>query len=49
MRSTTHRAEIEALFQQADAIVEAYAPDAVIDDLAPLLERRGMHRDSVTA
>lgn len=57
MRSTTHRAELEALFQQlgqahadhnADAIVEAYAPDAVIDDLAPPLGRRGMYRDSVT-
>jgi ketosteroid isomerase-like protein len=57
MSSTTNRAEIEALFQQlaqahadhdADAIVEAYAPDAVIDDLAPPLGRRGMHRDSVT-
>jgi uncharacterized protein (TIGR02246 family) len=58
MSSTIHRAEIDALFQQlvkahadhdADAIVEAYAPDAVIYDLAPPLGRRGMHRDSVTA
>jgi ketosteroid isomerase-like protein len=58
MSSTTHRAEIEALFQQlaqahadhdADAIVEAYAPDAVIYDLAPPLGRRGMHRDSGAA
>ena len=42
MRSTTHRAEIEALFQQADVIVEAYAPEAVIDDLVPLLGRCGI-------
>jgi uncharacterized protein (TIGR02246 family) len=56
MNSTTDRAEIEALFQRlarahadhdADAIVEAYAPDAVIYDLAPPLGRRGMKRDSV--
>ena len=56
--TTTDRAEIEALFQQlvkahanhdADAIVEAYAPDAVIYDLAPPLGRHGMNRDSVTA
>ena len=56
MSSTADRAEIEALFQQlgrahadrdADAIVEAYAPDAVIYDLAPPLGRRGMNRDSV--
>jgi ketosteroid isomerase-like protein len=33
----------------ADAIVEAYAPDAVIYDLAPPLGRRGMKRDSVVA
>ena len=52
------RAAIEALFQQwvkahadrdADAIVEAYAPDAVIHELAPPLVRRGMKRDSVAA
>ena len=58
MSSTADRAEIEALFQQlgkahadrdADAIVEAYAPDAVIYDLAPPLVRRGMKRDSVAA
>jgi uncharacterized protein (TIGR02246 family) len=58
MSSTTDRAEIEALFQQlarahahrdADAIVEAYAPDAVIYELAPPLGRRGMNRDSVAA
>ena len=45
MSSTTDRTEIEALFQRlarahvdhdADAIVEFYAPDAVIYDLAPL-------------
>jgi uncharacterized protein (TIGR02246 family) len=54
----TDRTEIEALFQQlvrahadhdADAIVEAYAADAVIYDLAPPLGRRGMNRDSVAA
>ena len=58
MRSTSDRAEIEALFQRlarahadhdADAIVEAYAPDAVIFDLAPPLGSRGMNRDSVAA
>lgn len=56
MTSTTDRAEIEALFQQlarahadhdADAIVDAYAQDAVIYDLAPPLGRVGMSRDSV--
>jgi uncharacterized protein (TIGR02246 family) len=56
MNSTTDRAAIEALFQQlarahadhdADAITEAYAPDAVIYDLAPPLGRRGMNRNSV--
>jgi ketosteroid isomerase-like protein len=31
------------------AIVEAYALDAVIDDLAPPRGCRSMHRDSVTA
>jgi uncharacterized protein (TIGR02246 family) len=54
----TDRTEIEALFQQlvrahadhdADAIIEAYAADAVIYDLAPPLGRRGMNRDSVAA
>lgn len=58
MSSITDRAEIEALFQtlarahadhNADAIVGAYAPDAVIFDLAPPLGRRGMNRDSVAA
>ena len=58
MSLTADRAQIEALFQQlvrahadrdADAIVEAYAPDAVIYDLAPPLGRRGMNRDSVAA
>jgi ketosteroid isomerase-like protein len=51
MGPTTERAEIEALFQElarahadhdADAIVRAYAPDAVIFDLAPPLGRHGM-------
>ena len=58
MSSTTNRAEIEALLQKlarahadhdADAIVEVYAPDAVIFDLAPPLGRRGMNRDNVVA
>jgi uncharacterized protein (TIGR02246 family) len=58
MSSTTDRAEIEALFQRlasahadhdANAIVEAYAPDAVIFELAPPLMRRGMNRDNVAA
>jgi uncharacterized protein (TIGR02246 family) len=58
MSSTADRAKIETLFQQlvrahadhdADAIVEAYAPDTVIYDLAPPLERLGMDRDSVAA
>jgi len=58
MSPITDRAEIEALFQKlagahtdhdADAIVEAYAPDAVIFDLAPPLKRRGMDRDTVAA
>ena len=58
MSSITDKAEIEALFQRlarahadhdADAIVEAYAPDAVIFDLAPPLGRRGMKRDNVVA
>ncbi|HET9688174.1 MAG TPA: nuclear transport factor 2 family protein [Pseudolabrys sp.] len=56
MSSTTNKAEIEALFlklakacadHDADAIVEAYAPDAVIFDLAPPLRRRGMDRENV--
>jgi uncharacterized protein (TIGR02246 family) len=58
MSSTTDRAEIEALFQKlarahadhdGDAIVEVYAPDAVIFDLAPPLGRRGMNRDNIAA
>jgi uncharacterized protein (TIGR02246 family) len=58
MSSTTDRAEIEALFKKlarahadhdADAIVEVYAPDAVIFDLAPPLGHRGMNRDNVAA
>lgn len=56
MSATTDRAEIEALFQKlarahvdhdADAIVDAYAPDAVIFDLAPPLGRCGMNRDRI--
>jgi uncharacterized protein (TIGR02246 family) len=58
MSPTTDRAEIEAVFQKlarahadhdADAIVVAYAPDAVIFDLAPPLGRRGLNRDDVAA
>ena len=58
MSSTTNKAEIEALFlklakacadHDADAIVAAYAPDAIIFDLAPPLKRRGMDRESVAA
>src|SRR5262249_55900431 len=58
MSSTTNRAEIEVLLQElarahvdhdADVIVEAYASDAVIFDLAPPLRRRGMNRASVAA
>jgi uncharacterized protein (TIGR02246 family) len=58
MSSTTDRTEIESLFRRleiahrdhdADAIVNAYAPDVVIFDLAPPLGRRGMNRDSVVA
>ncbi len=56
MSSLAQKAEIEALLQQlarahadhdADAIVEAYTPDAVIYDLAPPLARRGMNRNSI--
>ena len=58
MRSTADRAALEALFQplvrvyadrDADAVVEAYAPDAVIFDLSPPLGRRGMTRETVAA
>jgi uncharacterized protein (TIGR02246 family) len=58
MSATTDRTEIEALLQKlsrahvdhdADVIVEAYAPEAMIYDLAPPLGRRGMDRDSVRA
>lgn len=58
MSSTTDRAEIEALFQQlkkaladhgADAIVGAYARDAVIYSLAPPLGGRGMDREGIAA
>jgi uncharacterized protein (TIGR02246 family) len=57
MSSTTDRTEIEALFQRlakahadhdAETIVESYAPDAVIYDLAPPLGHRGMTREAVT-
>ena len=58
MGSTTDRAEIETLLgrlarahadRDADAIVDAFAPNALIFDLAPPLARRGMNRDSVAA
>jgi len=58
MGSTTDRAEIETLLgrlarahadHDADAIVDAFAPNALIFDLAPPLARRGMNRDSVAA
>lgn len=58
MNSTTDKADIEAVIQKlarahadhdADAIVEVYAPDAVIFDLAPPLARRGMNRDNIAA
>lgn len=53
MSSTAHRAEIEAVLNQlasahasqdADAIADSYAPNAMIYDLAPALARRGMKR-----
>lgn len=58
MNSTTDRTGIEELLQQlvrahadhdAGVIADAYAPDAVIYDLAPPLGRRGMDRDSIAA
>jgi uncharacterized protein (TIGR02246 family) len=58
MTSTIDRDKIEELLQKlarahadhdADAIVEAYAPEAVIFDLAPPLGRRGMNRDNLAA
>jgi uncharacterized protein (TIGR02246 family) len=58
MSSTADGAEIEALCQElarahvdhdADAIVKAYAPDALIYDLSPPPRRRGMNRDGVVA
>ena len=58
MNSATNKAEIEGLLQKlasahadhdADAIVDVYAPDAVIFDLSPPLGRRGMKRDNVVA
>jgi uncharacterized protein (TIGR02246 family) len=56
MNATSDQAGVEALFQRlaaahaardADAIVAAYAPDAVIYDLSPPLGRRGINRDEV--
>src|SRR5262245_40285035 len=58
MGSTTDKAEIEAILQKlanahaerdASSIVDAYAPDAVIFDLAPPLGRRGMKRDNIAS
>jgi uncharacterized protein (TIGR02246 family) len=58
MNATSDKTEIEALFQRlaeahathdADFIVSAYAPDAVIYDLSPPLGRRGINRDTITA
>ena len=58
MSSTTDKADIEAVIQKlarahadhdADTIVEVYAPDAVIFDLAPPLARSGMNRDNIAA
>ena len=58
MSPTTDRIEIENLFRRltkahadhdADAIVDAYAPDAVIYDLAPPLARRGIDRGNLAA
>ncbi|PSJ47636.1 DUF4440 domain-containing protein [Zobellella endophytica] len=58
MSSTTDRAEIESVLQRltkahadhdADTIADAYAPDAVIYDLAPPLGRRGIDRDYIDA
>lgn len=58
MDTTADRAGIEALFRQlqeahlnhdADAIVDAFVPDALIYDLAPPLGRRGMDRETLAA
>src|SRR5262245_50708605 len=59
MQTQTHaHAEIEAVFAQlhqahadkdADAIADAYAPDAVVYDLAPPLGRRGVRREEIAA
>jgi hypothetical protein len=58
MTSTPDRTEIDEVFRQlarahvdhdANATVEAYAPDVVIYDPAPPLGCRGMKRDSVAA
>ena len=55
---TADKAAIHELFQQLakanadhdpDTIVDAYAPNAVIYDLAPPLGFRGMNRDSVAS
>jgi uncharacterized protein (TIGR02246 family) len=55
-KPTDAHSEIEAVFAQlrkahknkdADAIANAYAPDAVIYDLAPPLGRRGVKRDEI--
>ena len=56
--SSADRHDIETLFvrmreahaaRDADAIAAAYAPDAVVYDLAPPLGRRGVRRDDVAA
>jgi uncharacterized protein (TIGR02246 family) len=58
MNTSSDRKEVEALFQQlvaahaahdADAIVSAYAPDAVIYDLSPPLGRRGINREIIVS
>lgn len=58
MSQTTDRKRIEELLgrlsrahykRDAEAIVSAYYPDALICDLAPPLSRRGMNVESVTA
>jgi uncharacterized protein (TIGR02246 family) len=58
MISASDKAQIDELFRRlarahadhdADAIIDTYAPDAVIYDLAPPLGRRGLKRDGVAA
>ena len=58
MSPAIDRAQIEALQQglvrahaehDADAIVDAYAADAIVYSLAPPLGRRGMNRDGVAS